>query len=128
MKNNLLKMYTICLTLFMSSFFVYGQSEPLTKSKEHYIIHQNGATIDVVKLTTYLNTGFFNLDEYRFYDKRRIIQFEGTTATIELYSAKELFDIYGKEVSPFTIMPNSEFKEVYFALYLDGKGIKPQLK
>jgi hypothetical protein len=128
MKNNLLKIYSICLTLFMSSFFVYGQSEPSTKSKEHYIIHQNGAAIDVVKLTTYLNTGFFNLDEYRFYDKRRIIQFEGTTATIELYSAKELFEIYGKHVAESTIMPGAKFNEITFAIHAETKGIKPQLK
>lgn len=127
MKKSIFKFYTICLTLIMSSFFVYGQTES-TPKKEHFIIHQNGASIDVDKLIAYLNTGYFNLDEYRFYDKRRIIQFEGTTATIELYSAKELLSLYGKEVSPFTIMPNAKYKEVIFALYPDGKGIKPQLK
>ena len=128
MKYNLLKMYTICLTLFMSSFSVYGQSESSTRSKEHYIIHQNVASIYVVKLTTYLNTGFFNLDEYRFYDKRRIIQFEGTTATIELYSAKELLEIYGKPVAESTIMSGTTFRDITFSIYPETKGIKPQLK
>ena len=112
----------------MSSFFVYGQSESSIKSKEHFIIHQNGANIDVEKLTSYLNTGYFNLDEYRFYDKRRIIQFEGTTATIELYSAKELLEIYGKPVAESTIMSGTTFKDITFAIYPETKGIKPQLK
>jgi len=128
MEKSVINFYTICLTLFMSSFFVYGQSESSVKSKEHFIIHQNGANIDVEKLNSYLNTGFFNLDEYRFYDKRRVIQFEGTTATIELYSAKELLEIYEKPVAESTIMPGASFKEISFAIYPDTKGIKPQLK
>jgi hypothetical protein len=128
MKNTITKIYTLCLTMLLSGFFVYGQTETTVKSKEHYIIHQNGSKIDVEKLTSYLNTGFFNLDEFRFYDKRRIIEFEGTTATIELYSAKELFEIYGKHVAESTIMPGTTFKEITFAIYPETKGIKPQLK
>ncbi len=128
MEKSIIKFYTLCLTLLMSSFFVYGQQEQKQVSKEHFIVHKNSSNVDVDKLVAYLNTGYFNLDEYRFYDKRRIIQIEGTTATIELYSAKELLVLYGKEVSPSTIMPNTKFKEVSFALYPDGKGIKPQLK
>jgi hypothetical protein len=128
MKNTITKIYTLCLTILLSGFFVYGQTETTVKSKEHYIIHQNGSKIDVEKLTSYLNTGFFNLDEFRFYDKRRIIEFEGTTATIELYSAKELFEIYGKHVAESTIMPGTTFKEITFAIYPETKGIKPQLK
>lgn len=128
MKNLSIKFSTICLTFLMSSFFVYGQVDSPPLSKEHFIFHKNGADIDVEKLTKYIYSGYFDLDPYRFYDKRRIIEIDHAGATIELYSAKELFDIYGKIVSDFTIMPGAPFKEIYFTVYPDSKGLKPQLK
>lgn len=112
------------LALLLSSF-LFAQ-DPV--SKEHFIIHKNTADIDVEKYAAAANSGFINLDAYRFYDQRRVINFTGTDATIELYSAKEMLEKYGKKVSRYTIMPGQNYPDITFSLTLDGKSFKPQLK
>lgn len=69
-----------------------------------------------------------DLDRYRFYDERRTIEFLGSDAVIVLYSAKELNEKYGKAISPFTIQKGQNYREISFAINLDGIGLKPQFK
>jgi hypothetical protein len=115
----------LSLIAMLLSGFLFSQNEP---TKEHFIITKNSSDIDVEKYAAAANSGFINLDAYRFYDKRRVINFTGTDATIELYSAKEMKEKYGKIVPAETIMPGQDFKEITFSLTLDGKSFKPQLK
>jgi len=98
-----------------------------TEKKEHFIIHANGADTNVIKYEEAL-VAYSQMDVFRFYDKRRVIQFVNSSITVELYSAKELLEKYGKEIPPHTIMPNQEYKEINFDLSMDGKAVKPQLK
>jgi len=51
-------------------------------------------------------------DEVRFLDSRRNINISGYNAYLILYSANELLERYGKQISPFTILPDSTFPEV----------------
>jgi len=115
----------LSLIAMLLSGFLFAQNAP---TKEHFIITKNTSDIDVQKYADAANSGFINLDAYRFYDKRRVISFTGTDATIELYSAKEMETKYGKIVPAETIMPGQDFKEITFSLTLDGKSFKPQLK
>lgn len=121
---NKMRLLLSSLALLLGSF-LFAQT-PV--SKKHFIIHKNASDIDVEKYASAANSGFINLDAYRFYDKRRIINFTGTDATIELYSAKEMLEKYGKVIPAETIMPDQAFKEITFSITLDGKSFKPQLK
>jgi len=66
-----------------------------------------------------------SFDQFRFYDKRRLIFFIDKNVSIELFSAKELNEKYGKRISPYTIKDGESFPEIEFAL--NETGIKPQI-
>ena len=92
-----LSILILILPLWLRSQVTQKQIEKGYGGKYHYILH-NVSDVDSVKL---YNTALskINLDEYRLINKRRTIQFD-TGVTIELLSAKELNDKYGKPISP----------------------------
>jgi hypothetical protein len=59
----------------------------------------------------------FDFAKYRFYDKRRTIKFINSTVTLELYSEKELHDLYQKAIDPQTIMDNTAQTDIAFMVY-----------
>jgi len=61
-------------------------------------------------------SGFSKLDQFRIYDQRRIIFFERNSVSVELFSAKELEENFGKQISPYTIMNKAEMIPVIFLL------------
>ena len=103
-----------------------GQTQAKVK-KTHYIIHPDNPNDNIAKYENAIRN-YGKLDEYRFYDRRRTIRFTNTTVSIELYSAKELLNLYNKKISPLTIMDGQKYRDVEFALTLEGDNIKPQLK
>jgi len=103
-----------------------AQTQPNAK-KTHFIIHTDNPNDDIAKYEQAIIT-YGKLDQYRFYNTRRKILFQNSTVWVELYSAKELLDLYGKQISPFTIKDGQKYKEIEFAFTLDGKSIKPQFK
>ena len=103
-----------------------GQTQTKVK-KIHFIIHTDNPNDNIAKYENAINN-YGKLDEFRFYSARRTIQFQNTTAWIELYSAKELLDLYGKKISPFTIKDGQKYQDIEFAFTMDGKNLKPQLK
>ncbi len=70
---------------------------------------------------------FSQLDEFRYLNERRTIFFEKNQIIVELFSASELEEKYGKEVSPFTILPGETFLPATFQLinWNDGYAIHP---
>lgn len=70
---------------------------------------------------------FSPLDEFRFLNERRIILFEKNQIYVELFSATELFEEFGKEISPFTILPGKTFLPATFQLikWNDGYAVHP---
>jgi len=96
-----------------------------TSEKRHFIIHRVDNAIDIAKYQTALDN-WGQLDHYRLLDKRRIIYFTDSKLSIELLSAQELLDTYGKQISPYTIKSNN-YTDIAFELTQDGKSIKPQL-
>ena len=117
-RNFLKHASAIALTLLLS--IAFSRSGNAQTAKPHFVIHTQNAD-DIPNYEHALKD--FDFDSYRFYDKRRIIKFTNSSATIELYSAKELLDIYGKPVSPFTLMDNKPKKEIEFYFYpSEGKA------
>jgi len=51
-------------------------------------------------------------DEVRFLDSRRNINISGYNAYLILYSANELLERYGKQISPFTTLPDTDFPQM----------------
>lgn len=88
----------------------------ISRSKQHYILHFNGSNID----TTYYIKAALLYDKYdlfRFYDKRRIIYFTDPAVSIELFSAKELEEKYGKRISQYTINIGEKYSQIEFTIY-----------
>lgn len=122
--------YLFSAIVFFATLGSYAQTNNLDISKTFVIHCKNQA--DVAK---YYNAAIKtnehpdgDLDMYRFYDKRRNIEFTGTSDYIELLSAKELNEKYGKPISPLTIRVGQSYNNITFAINLDGKGFKPQFK
>ncbi|CAN5416378.1 hypothetical protein BH10BAC1_BH10BAC1_03360 [soil metagenome] len=111
----------ISKTIFMLFlFFALSNSSFAQGSKPHFLVNNTGDAKETASYYDLLSN--FNLDEYRFYDKRRTIKFVNSNVTVELYSAKELLEIYQKPISPFTIMDNIAKKDISF--YLNGGKIQ----
>lgn len=96
-------------------FFISFQKASAQNIKPHYIIKNASGGLEVQKYNDLLKD--FVFDQYRFYDKRRTIKFTNSDVTVELFSAKELLEIYQKQISPFTIMDTIAKKEIAFYLY-----------
>ena len=70
---------------------------------------------------------FSQLDEFRFLNQRRKILFEKNKIFVELFSANELAEQFGKEVSPLTILPGNSYLPATFQLinWNEGYSIHP---
>jgi hypothetical protein len=101
--------------IFFLLFTLSNSVNAQTVSKPHYTVYNTANAEETAKYTELLAN--FDFDQYRFYDKRRTIHFINSNITVDLYSAKELLDIYGKQVSPFTIMDNTPKQEIGFLMY-----------
>lgn len=121
--------YLLALLIICFAVDTFAQFVELNKTFE---IHSSNSKEDLKKYydAASLDGGHEdgNFDMYRFYDKRRKIEFTGSEAYIELYSAKELNEKYGKPISPLTIQEGQPYQNITFVVNLDGKGLKPQLK
>lgn len=106
---------TILKAIFIIAFIsVFAKTISAQNAKPHYVVNN---TSSAQETANYINLfKDFNFDQYRFYDKRRIITFIKSNVTVELYSAKELLEIYQKPISPFTIMDNVAKKEIAFLM------------
>lgn len=94
-------------------------------SKIHFIIHSIDKSTDISKYENAANISA-DLDKYRLLNKRRVINFTDMKASIELFSAQELLDTYGKQIHPLTIKTES-YPSITFDISMDGKSLKPQL-
>lgn len=111
--------------LFMAIMLCAFSFSAQTSKKEHFIIHQLDNSVNISKYEQ-ASESYGQLDQYRLYDKRRTIFFTDAKASIELYSAKELLELYGKEISPLTIK-SENYRQITFDVSMDGKSLKPQL-
>ncbi|MFH1320864.1 MAG: hypothetical protein ABII90_09465 [Bacteroidota bacterium] len=77
-----------------------GQPQDLTLEKMSFTIIENGSVPDIKPYVDALNNA--NFDKYRLLDGRRILKFN-TGLQVELYSANELYEKYGKQVDHKTV-------------------------
>ncbi len=110
----------ILLVLFLLPMYkTYAQIDETSPIEKYsFIITSSNQNISPVELNTYklAVNNFTTLDELRFLDQRRIIQFEKDGISIELLSANELFEKYGKEIPNNTIVPGTTYLPVRFQL------------
>jgi hypothetical protein len=69
-----------------------------------------------------------NFEEYRFYSERRVIRFVNSPVTIELFSAKELLDMYQRPVHELNILNNKAKKEIEFQYFPQSGSAKAIIK
>lgn len=87
--------------------------------KAHYVLKKEGFNANLGEIQTALsNRG--SLDNFRFANARRKIAISRTDVVVELFSAKELLDLYGKKRSARTLKDGKRQHEVLFLLTEEG--------
>lgn len=109
--SNFLKTIFVLFLFFAFTKTSFSQEG---KTKAHYVVNNAADAKETVSYTELLSQ--FNFEQYRFYDKRRTIKFINNNITVDLFSAKELLEVYGKPISPLTIMDNIPKKDIAFLL------------
>ncbi len=122
---------TNCRIILVVVFFLFlgklvSQTDREVK-KIHFVLHSYNPSIHISNYENAL-TNYGQLDQFRFYNKRRIVRFRNANVSVELYSAKELLDLYAKQISEFTIKDGQNYSEVEFALTENQDNIKPYFK
>lgn len=124
--NNLLR-FVLVLILFLTNKTYAQTAETIEKSS--FIISSLNENITSTQLNVYKTAvyNYTNLDELRFLDQRRTILFEKNEISIELLSANELLEKYGKEIPVNTIVNGSKYLPVQFQLinWENGYSIYP---
>ena len=110
-------MIKLCITIMFVLFsgFSFAQENGDIKQKKHFSLISSDSKINISPFEMALS-GFSKLDQFRIYDQRRIIFFERNSVSVELFSAKELEENFGKQISPYTIMNKAEMIPVIFLL------------
>jgi hypothetical protein len=112
MNKNIL--FIVILTSLIFTSIVSAQNQQVT-IKKHYELSSTEANKDFTEFEQSINN-FGELDQFRFLNQRRTINFSGSNVSIELFSASELLTLFGKEISPLTIMPGTFYKPVDFMI------------
>jgi hypothetical protein len=106
-------------------FILLSSSLSAQKSKSHYLLHNPDPAIPAAVYEEAINKK--NFEEFRYVDARRTIKFSGSSASIELFSAKELLELYGKAIHPMNIKYPASAASIEFILYPEHKAIKEKL-
>jgi len=114
--------YVICLGLFVLCNPISAQ----TNEKVHYYLHADAGEADLEKYARAIDA-YGRLDMFRFIDSRRTISFAGTGVSVELCSASELKQMYGKAISPRTIVDAQQALSIEFVL-TEGGFIKERIR
>lgn len=124
--------YILLFILFSWGIFeIDAQVIPSTTiEKNTFILSSVNNNVSESQLEIYKMAliNFSQLDEFRFLNERRTILFEKNQITVELFSANELAEQFGKEVSPFTILPGKTYLPATFQLinWNEGYAIHPE--
>ena len=102
-------MTRIILTGILSLFSFSVLNAQDAKKKEHYRLLNPMSEFSLNYEKALTRASF---DTLRFVSQRRQIQIEGTTMSVELYSAKELQEIYKQPIHPLNITDASKAKKV----------------
>lgn len=113
--------HKLIVLLLISGTTAFAQD----KAKSHYIIHNPDPNIPISAYQEAIEKK--DLDSFRFYDTRRTIKIADSQTTIEIFSAKELLDLYGKPISPFTIKDPSKATNIEFIFSPEYKAFKEKI-
>ncbi len=111
-------LFFVCLFMILTNKTIAQTTYSDNTNKKSYILSSANELFSESNFSLYHTAiqNFSSLDEFRFLNERRIIEFEKDQITIELFSANELSEKYGKEVPVNTIIPGSNYLPVKFQL------------
>ena len=111
----------LLLTFFyVSTIFSQNNSQTsLPKKKDHYRIINNGNSDPLWYEKAMAHAQ--GMDSLRFLKERRHIPIQGTSLVLELWSAEELLQAYGKPISLLTILDPKKARGV--TIKLDSKNM-----
>ncbi|MBM3429361.1 MAG: hypothetical protein FJX99_00070 [Bacteroidetes bacterium] len=119
----------LVVLFFLLTNKTYSQITDVQISEKSSFVVYSNENITATQLNLYKSAvnDFSNLDELRFLDERRIILFEKDGVSVELLSANELSNKYGKEIPENTILPGSKYLPVRFQLinWENGYAVHP---
>ncbi|HEX8517062.1 MAG TPA: hypothetical protein VF868_12760 [Bacteroidia bacterium] len=110
--------------VFLFILFLTGTTYAQT-TKPHFLIKNTRSAEENDKI--YEGIKDIDFRAHRFYSKRRVIKFSNSPVEVELFSAKELEELYSRPVSPLTLMNNVPKEEVEF-FYHPGGVVKMIIK
>lgn len=111
----MIKTVLFSLITFFFCSLTKAQVAQIAVEKKHYSLKSSDSMLDLTPFEMALNSSI-NLDEFRLIDKQRVIYFERNSVSVELFSATELLEKYGKQISQYTIKNESEMIPVVFQL------------
>jgi hypothetical protein len=95
-------------------------------SKPHFVLKLNPSHQHQYNEYQKALNSYTRIESYRLVHKRRTISLSGNIGTIELFSAKEMLDKYGRRIRPQNIQEGAPVKEIELLLGENGL-IKEQL-
>jgi hypothetical protein len=107
--------------VFLFLIFLGNKSFSQT-TKAHFVILNGGSAENTERYYNAVKN--FDFEQYRFVDKRRVIKFTNTEVKIELFSARELLDLYHREIHPSNIKNNIADKEIEFYYFPESGQAK----
>lgn len=106
-RNNAL---AFCFVFFAFAFHSQVYTYQSAK-KFHYEINSS-ENDSINKRINQAAFDYVKFDEVRLLNERRTITIIGYNASLVLFSANELLETYGKQISPFTILPGQTYNPV----------------
>jgi hypothetical protein len=95
-------------------------------SKPHFEIKN---AKDQKEAAAYLNAlKDVDFEKFRFYSQRRTIHFINSPVIIELFSAQELLDLYGRPIHDANIRNNKALKDIQFEYFPESGAAKAIIK
>lgn len=102
----------ILLLFAVSSYSAQSQEK---QKKIHFTVVNASTQVEKTQIEK-AAFRYYQFSELRFLQQKRSINIQNSTAKIILYSANDLWEKYGKPISPLTIDSSIEHPEIEFSL------------
>lgn len=114
----------LCAFMLFAFGQVFSQEEVPTPHMLGFKIESKDPNLDLSKYEK-AAMGYYYFDQFRFLDKRRVLNFQDGKATIVLYSANEMLKNTQKVISPLIIKDGAAYQEYILAITIKGNSVKP---
>lgn len=102
------------LLLICTLSWANAQLSHESTQKPHFRIFTNDPSVSNLEKYVSVCAEYIDFDQFRLQSERRVLKFQFVEVYIELYSGDELVQLYGKPLSPLTILHGQSYRPVEF--------------